>query len=139
MKNTIRTALFLSLTLLTQTAMSQTIEFVVDGKAFSAQLLENDAAKSFADQLPLTLKFEDFGSTERIAMLNQKLTMGTAPQECDPVRGTISYYIPWGNLAIFRTSFRHSPDLVPLGKMSEEALQAVEASGEKAVTIRLAK
>ncbi len=125
--------------LFSSTVMSQTIEFVVDNQAYPAELNGNDAAKSLVSQLPITLVFDNFGSLERIATPPKSLSLGSAPQECDPVRGTISYYIPWGNLAIFKGSFRHSPDLVPLGEMSEEALKAVETSGKKPVTIRLAK
>ena len=125
--------------LLSSSVMSQTIDFVIDNKSFTAELNGNDAAKSFASQLPITVEFENFGSLERIATPPKSLSLGSAPQECDPVRGTISYYIPWGNLAIFKDQFRHSPDLVPLGTMSEEALRAVETSGKKPVTIRLAK
>lgn len=120
-------------------AMSQDIEFVIEGRAYRAQLMDNDAAKHLATMLPLTLEFENFASNERIAMLPKRLKLGTAPVECHPLRGSLTYYIPWGNLALFRMDYRHSGDLTPLGTLSEEATKAVEESGSKPVTIRLAQ
>lgn len=93
----------------------------------------NDAAKDFAAKLPLKLKFEDFGSTERISYLPKSLNLGSAPRSCDPQKGDITYYIPWGNLAVFVRDFRPSDNLVPL------ALKAIQESGSKDVEISLVK
>ena len=109
--------------------MAQNIQIKVDGKAYAGGLNGNDAAKDFAAKLPLKLKFEDFGSTERISYLPKSLNLGSASRSCDPQKGVITYYIPWGNLAVFVRDFRPSDNLVPLGKLSPEALKAIQESG----------
>ena len=104
--------------LMSGNVMAQNIQIKVDGKAYAGGLNGNDAAKDFAAKLPLKLKFEDFGSTERISYLPKSLNLGSAPRSCDPQKGDITYYIPWGNLAVFVRDFRPSDNLVPLGKLS---------------------
>ena len=115
--------------------MAQNIQIKVDDKAFTGELNNNDAAKDFAAKLPLKLKFEDFGTTERISYLPKPLSLGTAPRNCDPQKGDIAYYIPWGNLAVFRPS----DNLVPLGKLSSKSLEVIQESGSKDVEISLVK
>lgn len=117
----------------------QNIQIKVDDKAFTGELNNNDAAKDFAAKLPLKLKFEDFGTTERISYLPKPLSLGTAPRNCDPQKGDIAYYIPWGNLAVFVRDFRPSDNLVPLGKLSSKSLEAIQESGSKDVEISLVK
>ena len=95
--------------------------------------------QGFAAKLPLKLKFEDFGTTERISYLPKPLSLGTAPRNCDPQKGDIAYYIPWGNLAVFVRDFRPSDNLVPLGKLSSKSLEAIQESGSKDVEISLVK
>ena len=127
----------LSTLLMGETVMAQTIEMIIGEQAFTIELLEHDAARAFADRLPMTLTFENFGSTERIAYLKQSLTIGSAPTSADPKVGDLAYYIPWGNICVFVKDFRHSPDLVPMGKMSMEAVNALKASGDNTVTFRV--
>ena len=89
------------------------------GKAGEAivHLDDNDAARNFYAMLPLELSFEDFNSTEKIATLPQKLSLGSSPTSCDPEQGSFTYYIPWGNIAVFYRDFRPSRNLVPLGSV----------------------
>ncbi|WP_293705134.1 cyclophilin-like fold protein [uncultured Parasutterella sp.] len=119
--------------------MAQNIQIKVGDKAYTCELNGNDAAKDFASKLPLKLKFEDFGSTERISYLPKALNLGSAPRSYDPQKGDLTYYIPWGNLAVFVRDFRPSDNLVPLGKLSPEALKAIQESGSKDVEISLVK
>lgn len=119
--------------------MAQNIQIKVDDKAFTGELNNNDAAKDFAAKLPLKLKFEDFGTTERISYLPKPLSLGTAPRNCDPQKGDIAYYIPLGNLTVFVRDFRPSDNLVPFGKLSSKSLEAIQESGSKDVEISLVK
>ena len=118
--------------LMSGNVMAQNIQIKVDGKAYAGGLNGNDAAKDFAAKLPL-------GSTERISYLPKSLNLGSASRSCDPQKGDITYYIPWGNLAVFVRDFRPSDNLVPLGKLSPEALKAIQESGSKDVEISLVK
>jgi hypothetical protein len=51
--------------------------------------------------LPLTLMLTDHASTEKIADLPRKLSTKGAPPGIAASVGDISYYAPWGNLALF--------------------------------------
>ena len=120
-----------------EVAMAETIEMVVKDKVFTVELENHDAVRDFTSRLPLTVTFENFGSTERIAYLNPALKLGNAPTSTNPRVGDFAYYIPWGNICVFVKDFRHSPDLVPMGKMSMEAVNALKASGDNPVTFRV--
>lgn len=117
-------------------SMAETVEMVIADKAYPVELDEHDASKALIARLPMTLEFEDFGATERIAYLNPKLDVGRAPTRTTPKAGDITYYVPWGNLAVFVRSFRSSESLVPLGRMSDEAMKALRDCGSTSVTIR---
>ena len=86
-------------------------------------LEDNPAARALLERLPLTLQFRDFNGTEKIAMLDEPLPMQGSPRACTPKAGMVAYYAPWGNLCFFYRDFRHSPGLVPLGRVDVAALQ----------------
>lgn len=111
------------------------IQFVFNGVTVIGSLEENAAAHAFLAQLPITVKLEDYGSTEKIAWLPTKLRPADSGQAITPRRGDIAWYAPWGNLAIFREDFRHSPGLIKLGQV-EEGLTALDQPGAETVTIR---
>ena len=133
------TAAIMACLLLSGNVMAQNIQIKVGDKSFACKLNGNDAAKDLTSKLPLKLKFEDFGSTERISYLPKSLNLGSAPRSCDPQKGDITYYVPWGNIAVFVRDFRPSDNLVLLGKLSPEALKAIRESGSKEVEINLLK
>lgn len=116
--------------------MAATIEMVVDDKVYNVELADHAAAQDLMSRLPMTLTFENFGQTERIAYLENALKLGNAPTSTTPVVGDFAYYTPWGNVCVFIKDFRHSSDLVPMGKMSEEATEAVRKSEDRPVTFR---
>lgn len=78
------------------------IEFVVGGKAYPGTLNDTGAAQALMERLPVDLKFEDFGSNERIAYFKQELSLAGKADHGAPKPGTIAVYEPWGNLCIFR-------------------------------------
>lgn len=111
-------------------AGSLLLTMTVNSKAYTIELTDNEASRNFVAQLPAEFVFEDFGSVERIAYLSEKLETGDAPTRFTPRKGDIAYYIPLGNLAVFIGDFRESSPLVPLGKLSDEALSAIKTSGD---------
>lgn len=115
---------------------AQMIEVQLGDKVGTIELNGNDAARSLLEQMPMRLKFEDFGSAERIAYLPQKIKLGSSPTSCAPSEGDLTYYIPWGNLAVFVKGYRPSNDLVPLGKLSGQALEIIRSSSDRTVEIR---
>ncbi len=108
-----------------------------DDQALPATLDDTPAARDFFSLLPLTLTLENYANTEKIAYLPRKLSTRAAPDGATPRGGDITYYAPWGNLAIFHRDFRYSPGLVHLGRI-EGNIGALRRSGKYQVTITVA-
>lgn len=108
----------------------------MNGNEVTATLIDNATSRDFASLLPLTLKLEDYGETEKIGYLPRKLSTEGAPPGSDPSVGDVSYYAPWGNLAIFRRDFRYSSGLIKLGKV-DTGMEALNVPGSVKVTIDL--
>lgn len=110
------------------------IRLIIEGKVMSATLLDNPTTRDFVSLLPLTLTLEDYSSTEKIAYLPKKLSTAAAPVGVDPDVGDITYYAPWGNLAIFYRDFGYSTGLVKLGRV-DSGIETLAARGAIKVTI----
>lgn len=108
----------------------------MNGNEVTATLIDNATSRDFASLLPLTLKLEDYGETEKIGYLPRKLSTEGAPPGSDPSVGDVSYYAPWGNLAIFLRDFRYSSGLIKLGKV-DTGMEALNVPGSVKVTIDL--
>jgi hypothetical protein len=113
------------------------IQIVIGKTVLSATLHNNPTTMDFLSMLPLTLKLEDYAKTEKISYLPRKLSVKDAPSGSDPSPGDISYYSPWGNLAIFYRDFGYSNGLIILGKLDSgiELLSKYEGS----IEVRLEK
>ncbi|ABK47929.1 conserved hypothetical protein [Shewanella sp. ANA-3] len=96
-----------------------------NGKAYRFTLLDNPTAKDFYASLPLKLTLKDYANTEKIAMLEQKLTKAQAPKGTSAKRGDITYYAPWGNLALFYRDYGYADGLIPLGTLNQEMSKAM--------------
>ena len=102
----------------------------------AARLHDTPIARDFASRLPLTLQLRDYAGTEKIAALpGKKLDMKDAPAGMDPAIGDITWYAPWGNLAIFYRDFGYASGLIPLGKITSglEHLKSLK----REVTVRI--
>lgn len=114
------------------------IRLTINGKALAATLYDNTSARDFVAQLPLTLTFEDYAATEKVAYLPRKLNTAGAPAGFDPSAGDITYYAPWGNLAIFHKDFSYSSGLISLGRL-ESGTEVLKTPGPMKVMIELAE
>lgn len=113
------------------------IRLTLNGKAMTATLLDNATARDFLAMLPLTLTLEDYAQTEKISYLPRKLATAGAPAGSDPSVGDITYYAPWGNLAIFYRDFGYSRGLIQLGRV-DSGIEALNVLGTLKVTIERA-
>ncbi|MEL0167357.1 MAG: cyclophilin-like fold protein [Pseudomonadaceae bacterium] len=93
------------------------IHIVLGDQTLSATLNGSAAAKAFADQLPLELQLDDYHGIEKIADLPERLPTSGSPAGMDPDVGDITYYAPWGNLAIFYRDFGYASGLIHLGRI----------------------
>lgn len=110
------------------------IRLTVNGKRLNASLENNASARDFLAMLPLTLSLKDYASTEKIADLPKKLSTHDAPAGIDPDVGDMTYYAPWGNLAIFYRDFGYSTGLVRLGRI-DSGVEALAVRGPLQITI----
>jgi hypothetical protein len=117
-------------------ASTMQIRLIIDGKAMTATLADNATARDLVALLPLTLTLEDYASTEKIAYLPRKLSTAGAPAGMDPDVGDITYYAPWGNLAIFHRDFGYSTGLIKLGRL-DGGVGALATRGPVKVTIEM--
>ena len=78
------------------------IQLANSNEKITASLANNQTARDFYAQLPLTMKLEDYAQSEKIGMdiPNRLATVGS-PKGYEGKQGDVTYYAPWGNLAIF--------------------------------------
>ena len=111
------------------------IRMNVDGEIVIATLDDTAAARDFAALLPLSLMLKDYADIERIADLPRKLSTTDAAAGMKPETGDITYYAPWGNLAIFAEGGKSSScGLVRLGRV-DTGLPALQRPGPLKVRI----
>lgn len=112
------------------------IRITLEDAVLTATLVDSQTAQDFISLLPLTLTLEDYAGTEKISDLPGRLTTEGAPSGSDPSVGDITYYAPWGNLAIFYRDFRYADGLVILGRLDGD-VAALDVPGSMTVTIEL--
>lgn len=91
------------------------IHVIVGNETLSATLDDTPAGRDFATLLPLEMTLSDYHATEKVADLPRELDTTGASVSYTPAAGDITYYAPWGNLAIFYKPFQTSRGLVRLG------------------------
>ena len=111
------------------------IKLTVNGNEIFVNLEDNQASREFLEMLPLTLTFEDFNSTEKIATLPDELSTEGLPSGYTPEVGDFSYYAPWGNISVFYKNFRYSNSLYKLGTIESGTEILGNTNGNFEVTI----
>lgn len=114
---------------------TEKIRFSFDNREIIVTLEDNVATRSFLKQLPLELRFENYGNIEKISYLPEKLDIDNIPEGSIPRSGDLTYYSPWNNLAFFCKDFRYSNGLVPLGRI-ESGFNALEEIN-KTVSVKI--
>ena len=110
------------------------IRLTANGKTVAATLIDNAASRDFRSLLPLTLTLEDYAATEKIADLPRKLSTQGMPPGFEPSVGDVTYYAPWGNLAIFHKDAPYAKGLTHLGRI-DSGLEVVSVASSVRVTI----
>lgn len=93
------------------------IEFL--GQQIHGILDDTVIAASLADQLPLTLQFEDYGGQEKIAALPTILDTTEAPRGSDAPAATIGYYAPKQSLVLYYEHVGRFDGIMPLGTLDD--------------------
>jgi len=112
------------------------IRMSIEGTPLMATLDDNIASRDFASLLPLALTLTDYAATEKISDLPRRLSTEGTPPGTEPAVGTLAYYAPWGNLALFYRDAGYANGLVRLGTITS-GMDVLKQSGPLKVDIRL--
>ncbi|MBO7370073.1 MAG: hypothetical protein J6U11_03385 [Campylobacter sp.] len=91
------------------------VEFSCENVRVVAVLNDTNAAKSFYENLPLTLNLKDYAGREKIADLPVRLNF-TGDPSSDGKVGDLGYFSPCGNLVLFYKAQPYYDGLINLGK-----------------------
>lgn len=119
-----------------QTTLSMKITIV--NNTYTATMEDNAAANDLLSRLPLDITLEDYNNTtEKIFYPSPALNTNGVKGGCAPVPGDITIYAPWKNVAIFCKSWSHSNDLIKIGHIDGDGINALQVSGD--VKVRFEK
>jgi hypothetical protein len=112
------------------------LQMDVDGTPVTMTLDDSAASRDFVSLLPLEITLEDYAATEKVSDLPRRLSISGAPAGTTPVTGDVTYYAPWGNLAIFYKNFGYAKGLVKLGTI-DSGMEALRRAASLKTTLRL--
>jgi hypothetical protein len=110
-----------------------------DDAALTATLVDGAVARDFVSLLPLELTLRDYAGKEKVSDLPRRLTTEGAPAGVDPDVGDLTYYAPWGNLAIFYRDFGYADGLIKLGRIDSGIEKLASQRGDFAVRFERAE
>ena len=119
-----------------QRTSAMKISIKIQGRVITVTLSDNATARDFASLLPMTVTLNDYASTEKVSDLPRRLSTQGVPEGSDPSVGDITYYAPWGNLAIFYRDFHYSSGLIKLGRIAS-GMEALNVPRSMQATIEL--
>ena len=108
-----------------------TMKITIGNRTITAMMEDNAAAKDLLSRLPLEITLEDFNNTtEKIFYPDPALNTTGVKGGCAPVPGDITIYAPWKNVAIFCKSWSHSNDLIKIGHIDGNGIEALQVAGD---------
>ena len=117
---------------------SLNMKITVGTRTITATMEDNAAAKDLLSRLPLEITLEDFNSTtEKIFYPDPALNTTGVKGGCAPVSGDITIYAPWKNVAIFCKNWSHSNDLIKIGHIDGNGIEALQQAGD--IKVKLEK
>lgn len=112
------------------------MNITVGNHTVTATMEDNAAARDLLSRLPLEVTLEDFNNTtEKIFYPDPALTTKGVTRGCAPTPGDITIYAPWGNVAIFCKRWSHSNDLIKIGHIDGNGIEALTVTGD--ITVKL--
>lgn len=113
---------------------SPNVNISVGDRTITATMEDNAAGRDFISRLPLEVTLNDYNNTtEKIFYPDPALTTEGVTCGCAPTPGDITIYAPWGNVAIFCKNWPHSDDLIKIGRIDGDGIEALNIGGDIAV------
>ena len=107
------------------------MNITVGDRTITATMEDNAAARDFLSRLPLEVTLKDYNqTTEKIFYPSPALTTAGTARGCVPIPGDITIYAPWGNVAIFCKNGSRSNDLIKIGHIDGDGIEAVRVAGD---------
>jgi flavodoxin len=75
----------------------------------------------------------DYSNAEKIFYPSPALTTSKVARGCTPAPGDITIYVPWGNVAIFYKNGSRSNDLIRIGRIDGNGIEALSIPGSLSV------
>lgn len=116
---------------------SLNMKITIGNQTYMATLEDNAAAKDLLSRLPLEITLKDFNHTEKIFYPDPALNMEGVKAGCSPVPGDITIYAPWKNIAIFYKNLTYSDDLIKIGHIDGNGIEALQVDGD--IKVKLEK
>ncbi|UZR96818.1 cyclophilin-like fold protein [Chondrinema litorale] len=113
------------------------LKITVGEVELTATMYDNPTTQDLISMLPITTELEDYASMEKIFYPERKLSKEGAPSGYKPSVGDITYYAPWGDIAIFYKDFGHASGLISLGKIENNGIEQLRKAGNTPVTFEL--
>ena len=115
---------------------SMKVKISVGDRTITATMEDNAAGRDFLSRLPLEVTLNDYNNTtEKIFYPDPALTTEGVTRGCAPTPGDITIYAPWGNVAIFCKNWSHSNDLIKIGRIDGNGIEALTVTGDITVKI----
>ena len=111
------------------------IGITVGSRTITATMEDNAAARDFLSRLPLEVTLSDYSNAEKIFYPSPALTTSKVARGCTPAPGDITIYVPWGNVAIFYKNGSRSNDLIRIGRIDGNGIEALSIPGSLSVRI----
>lgn len=105
------------------------VRLTFDGGEAIVRLADNDAARSFYAQLPMTQTFDDFNNIEKICHLSEALVTEGVERGVAPDVADVTLYAPWNTLVFYYEDYGYNSDLIPMGHV-ETGMELLENMGE---------
>ncbi len=110
---------------------SRKVKISVGDRTITAMMEDHAAGRDFLSRLPLEVTLNDYNdTTEKIFYPDPALTTEGVARGCAPAPGDITIYAPWGNVAIFCKSWPHSSDLIKIGRIDGNGIEALTVKGD---------
>ena len=114
---------------------SMKIKITVGNREVTATMKDNVTARDFLSRLPIEVTMNDYAGAEKIFYPEPAFNTEGAPKGHTPSRGDIDLYAPWGNVALFYKSGSHSSELIHLGRIDGNGIEAFDVTGNVVVKI----
>ena len=122
-----------------QASLNTKVRITIGAVVVYATMENNAAARSFVDQLPLSIKMQDLAREEKYGYAPKKLDVAGAGGGYDPSPGDICSYVPWGNVIIYYRE-HGLENLVKLGTMDKAGIaQLASYPGDVTVSFEVVK